>query len=441
MSNFAARIFGLTVAGLLAAALPGCGTDKAQPVSAQDFYARPAPITSPISPLDRPGAINVPGIRTVKPGRTPQMGTGDSLAGFNEADLRPSTLPTTVPSVSGAAPATQPALATDEYMTLGGVVMVVNGTPIYANKVRRLDANILRGYAKQMDLVRFQDAARTQIEKTVEQLKEDELEVAAAERTLDPKDIQIAHALTTLWSQNQIAQAGGSEQVVRLRAKASGEDFEDQEEDQFRSNLQRLYYWRKIYPQIQISAEDMRRYYRAHIDEFTSPTQATIILIETDPARLDGNAKSAQAKLRRIRERALAGEDFAGYGQRENDLPGSTGDQGNGGNMTIKPNSFVLTNVEAAVWKTPAGQISDVIEDHDAYFIFKVLTRQDGGVRSFADAAVQRQITDHLTKIQFQQWREAEVRRLEAQMIASPDERIDPVVEMAMQNYSRWAKE
>ena len=104
-------------------------------------------------------------------------------------------------------------------MILGSVVVVVNGTPIYANKVLRKDIDVLRGYAKQMDIVRFEDAARAQIERTVEELVKDELEVAAAERTLDPKDIQLAHVFTTLWSQNQIAQAGGSEQVARLRAR------------------------------------------------------------------------------------------------------------------------------------------------------------------------------------------------------------------------------
>jgi len=324
-------------------------------------------------------------------------------------------------------------------MILGGVVVVVNGTPIYANKVLRKDIDVLRGYAKQMDIVRFEDAARAQIERTVGELVKDELEVAAAERTLDPKDIQLAHVFTTLWSQNQIAQAGGSEQVARLRAQESGEDFEDQEQDTYRRYLQELYYYKVISPQIDITAEDERRYYHAHLDQFTTPTQASIILIEANPAKLNGDAKAARARLLNLRQRAIAGEDFADYGRRQNDLPGSSGDQGNGGQMTLKPNTLVLTNVEAQVWKTPPGQISDIIEDHDSFYIFKVISRDEGGTKPFADRAVQEAITKRLTDLQRTERREAEIQKLEMEAIGSP-ENLEPVVEMAIQNYPAWSK-
>lgn len=444
MRNVPGVIFRLFVAAGLAAAVSACESDKAQPVVPQDFYARRNPAATPISPLDRPGIISLPDAHSQAPAAPP--GSADSGPEPTENDLRPLPYvspPTTAPTVSLASPTTQPAtepsIAADQYMTLGSVVVVVNGTPIFANKILRADVDILRGYARQMDIVHFEDAARTQIERTVEQQTEDELEVAAAERTLDPKDIQLARAFTQLWSQNQIAEAGGSEQVVRLRAHASGEDFEDQEQDTYRRFLQELYYFRKISPQIDITADDERRYYRSHLDEFTTPTQATIILIEANPDRLGGDADAAKTRLLNIRRRALAGEDFADYGKRENDLPGATGDQGNGGQMTIKPDTLVLSNVEAQVWKTAPGQISDVIEDHDDFYIFKVITRDVGGTKSFADRAVQEAITKRLTDLQRSQRREAELMKLRAEAIVSP-ENLDPVVEMAKQNYPAWSK-
>jgi peptidyl-prolyl cis-trans isomerase SurA len=434
-------IFRVFLVGGLAAAASACESDKAQPVFAQDFYARHTSAVSPISPLDRPGIIPLPDAHSQAPAALPRSNA--SVAEPTASDLGPLppvSPPTTGPSVSFASPSTQPAIASDQYMILGSVVVVVNGTPIYANKVLRKDIDVLRGYAKQMDIVRFEDAARAQIERTVGELVKDELEVAAAERTLDPKDIQLAHVFTTLWSQNQIAQAGGSEQVARLRAQESGEDFEDQEQDTYRRYLQELYYYKVISPQIQITAEDERRYYHAHLDQFTTPTQASIILIEANPAKFDGNAKVARARLVNIRQRTIDGEDFAGYARRQNDLPGSAGEQGSGGQMTLKPNTLVLSNVEAQVWKTPPGQISDIIEDHDAFFIFKVISRDEGGTKPFADRAVQEAITKHLTDLQRTQRREAEIQKLEMQAIGSP-ENLEPVVEMAMQNYPKWSKE
>jgi parvulin-like peptidyl-prolyl isomerase len=442
MRNARGTIFRLFLAAGFAATVPACDSDKAQPVNAQDFYTRrSAPAAIPaISPLDRPGIIPLPDTHSQAPATPPP--TNDSLGEPTAGDFRPlppASPPTTSPSVSFASPATEPSIATDQYMILGGVVVVVNGTPIYANKVLRKDIDVLRGYAKQMDIVRFEDAARAQIERTVGELVKDELEVAAAERTLDPKDIQLAHVFTTLWSQNQIAQAGGSEQVARLRAQESGEDFEDQEQDTYRRYLQELYYYKVISPQIDITAEDERRYYHAHLDQFTTPTQASIILIEANPAKLNGDAKAARARLLNLRQRAIAGEDFADYGRRQNDLPGSSGDQGNGGQMTLKPNTLVLTNVEAQVWKTPPGQISDIIEDHDSFYIFKVISRDEGGTKPFADRAVQEAITKRLTDLQRTERREAEIQKLEMEAIGSP-ENLEPVVEMAIQNYPAWSK-
>jgi PPIC-type PPIASE domain len=438
-------IFRLFLAVGLMVGASACSSDKAQPVLAQNFYARHSTAGTPISPLDQPGIIPLPDAHAQAPRARELVAvpTASDLQPPVSTVAAPATIPSTLPDTafngSTTQPRTQASLATDQYMTLGSVVLVVNGRPIFANKVLRQDVNVLRSYAQQMDIHRFEDAARSQIERTVEQLKDDELEVAAAERTLDPKDIQLARALTHLWSQNQVAQAGGSEQVVRLRAQASGEDFEEQEDDQYRIYLHGLYYFRKINPQIDITAEDERRYYRAHLDEFTTTSQATIILIEADPAKLDGNIETARTKLQKIREHALAGEDFANFGRQQNDLPGSVGPQGNGGQMTLKPNSFILSNVEAEVWKIPIGQISEIIEDHDAVYLFKLLTRDEGGTKPFSDSAVQEAITKRLTDIQRSERRDAELRKLVMEQIVSPPN-LEPVVEMALQNYPKWSK-
>jgi parvulin-like peptidyl-prolyl isomerase len=442
MKSIVRMIFRLIFCAGLPVLGVGCGSDKAQPVSPQDFYAPvgtvvvgPTPTTLPDSPgllqtleAQNPGPVTKPSAEFMPKGAIAQATTLPDVA--DAASTRLSAGPSTEPSVAG-----------DQYLTLGGVVMVVNGRPIYADKVLRMDANILRQTAKQMSMADFEDAARNQIERTINELRDNELEIAAAERTLDPKDIQLAKVLTAQWSKHEISEVGGSEQIARIRAHASGEEFQDQEQDQFRHYLQDLYYYRKIIPQIDISPDDERRFYRAHIDDFTTPMQAEIILIEADPANLNGSRQAAIDKLKKLRERAMGGEDFAAYGRDQNDLPSATGDNGNGGRLTIKPNTFVYTAVEAQVWKTPVGQISDVIEDHDVFFILKVLSRDEGGTKSFADQAVQQAIYKRLFDLQRQEHRQTELRKLVLEAIVFTDPHmIDAAVEMAMQNYSRWAK-
>ena len=452
MLRSAGIIFRLILIAGLPAILPACSTDKAQPVSAQDFYARRNPVASPISQLDRPGILRLPDAHAQPSNPAPPPNPHESDIVFNPHDVPPisTPAPTTLPAAALAraatSPATQPSLATDEYTTLGGVVLVVNGHPIYADKVLRLSAPALRKHAKEMNIAQFEIAARVEIERTIKNLTDDEVHAAAAEQSLDSKDVQFARTLTRLWSQQQVAEAGGAEQVARLRAQESGEDFQDLEQKQYYWFLYQLYLVKKIFPRIDITGTDERQYYNAHIDDFTTPTQATIILIEANPDRLNGDPAAAKAKLLNIRKRVLAGEDFAAYARGQNDLPGSSGDQGNGGQMVVKPNTLLLTQVEAQVWKTPPGQISDVIEDHEDFFIFKVISRDFGGTKSFADMAVQNAIQRRLRDLKIEESIKEEQHKLEMAGIVQPsdpvmvDRMIDTAVEMALQNYPQWSK-
>ena len=61
-----------------------------------------------------------------------------------------------------------------------------------------------------------------------------------------------------------------------------------------------------------------------------------------------------------------------------------------------------------------------MIEDHDAFFIFKVLSRDDGSRKSFADEAVQQGIYRHLFDIQLGQRRDAERRNLFLRRLSTP---------------------
>ncbi len=132
-----------------------------------------------------------------------------------------------------------PAIEGDQYLTLGGVVMVVNGRPIYADKVLRRDQNILRQYARQMSFADFQEAAREQIERTIEEMKTTNWKSPPPSERSIPRIFSSPRFSRPNGAKHEIGEAGGSEQVARIRANASGEDFQDQEQDQYHYYLQR----------------------------------------------------------------------------------------------------------------------------------------------------------------------------------------------------------
>jgi hypothetical protein len=438
--------------------LAGCGSGGVQPLTADDFHPHHAALAAepPAGQAAGGSVAESPSqSRTVAvdPLKKPQPRQPASLVESIQNELNPTTqpsaIPTTMPTANNsltsrlnlAGPATVPAYDPGQYMTLGAVLANVNGTPIYANKVIRKDANELRAYAREYDQDHFRDAASALIAKDVDNLIRDELEIAAAQRSLGQSDLQLAQILTSKWCSVQYYEAGGSEELARARARAEGVDFDEMKEYQHRRYLQLIYYQKKIVPQIEIGAQDELRYYVAHIADFTTPTKAVILLIEASPANLNGDKAAAIARLNEIKQRARGGEDFAAYARNQNDLPGAAGPDGDGGSHEIEPNSFILTNVEKQVWKVPIGQISDVIADQDAYYIFKVVSRDEGGTRSFADAAVQDLIYKKLSDQQLIIRRDAALDRLKNEAVVYPNPPfLEPAIEIALQNYSTWTQ-
>jgi parvulin-like peptidyl-prolyl isomerase len=445
-------------AGLAAGlVLAGCGGSTTQPLSPQEFYSSAGGSGSSLGPTDQPGVLPSRGpyqsfapVVDVPP-PPPRGGisqgieqtfahptTRSALSAIAQPSTLPSTFPSTQPSVptlasteSSTAPDLLPA---DQYMTLGTVVAVVNGTPIFANKVLRRDATVLRELAKDYDINRFEEAARDRIDKTTDELVYDELEYAAAERELDKNDKTLAEMLTQKWRQRQITEAGGSLEVARRRAAAEGEDFDDRVDDQHRFLMILLYRTRKIDPRVQVTAEEMRQYYRSHLDsQFTKLDKATVWILNADPADLGDDV--ALAKIKDDLRRVQAGEDFVALAQAQNSTVFTQ-------EQTIEKHSFVLQNVENAIWAMQAGQVSGIVKDRGGYYLIKVDTLDRGGVQSFEDEAVQDLIRAKLRSQQLQKLQDEEMQKLrESAIVRSDPSMIDAAVEMALQNYPKWSKE
>jgi parvulin-like peptidyl-prolyl isomerase len=446
-------------AGLISAMLlAGCGGSDTQPLSAQEFYSTSSASSTPLGPTDQPGVLQPRGPYQnyapptdagparpsggISPGvyqTFAQPTTRSALSAITQPSTLPSTLPSALSSAEPILASTQSSSSTavlpaDQYMTLGTVVAVVNGTPIFANKVLRRDATVLRELAKDYDIQRFEEAARDRIDKTTDELVYDELEYAAAERELDKNDKQLAEMLTEKWRQRQITEAGGSLELARRRAAAEGEDFDDRVDDQHRFLMILLYRTRKIDPRVQVTAEEMRQYYRSHLDsQFTKLDKATVWIINADPADLGDDV--ALAKINDDLRRIKGGEDFVQLAQAQNSTVFSQ-------EQTIERHSFVLQNVENAIWAMQPGQVSAVIKDRGGYYLIKVDTLDRGGVQSFEDEAVQDLIRAKLRSQQLQKLQDEEMQKLrESAIVRSDPSMIDAAVEMALQNYPKWSKE
>ena len=340
----------------------------------------------------------------------------------------------------------QQGAAVGQFFVIGGVVAEVNGTPIYANKVLNLIEPILAARAKELDAERFKLVADKELKTQRNTLINHELEYAAAERNLDARDKDMAWTLTMNWKLQQITQAGGSEELARKNAPQIAREnslnpdasFDELVQEMYRVWMSRVFYQKKIMPRIQLSAAEMREYYdrnRTHL--FTTRADAQFRLIKIDKKKAGGR-EPAMDKIVGLRNRIVrAGESFESIARTTNDNPLLLK---TGGQVTVDRGAFAVKEVDDAVWSTPQGQVTEVIETGDALYIAQVMERKPAAVQSFEEEAVQVRIKDDLFSRDFKEMRRKVLEQLEKDaVIRSDPSMMNTALEMAMQNYSRWA--
>ena len=315
----------------------------------------------------------------------------------------------------------------------------VNGTPIYADTLVRLSGPMLSAKASQMDELSFRNFVRQNLLIAREVQIDDEVHYAMAMLHLSDDDKRLAEAIVMQHAQQSITAAGGSLELAKRRAIASGTTFDDAMREMRRQIIWDLYQRKMIEPRIQVSASDLRKYYNANLDKlYTVKDEAQFRVIKIDPARIGGaDAKEAAMKrITAIRDRAQKGEDFTTLASMENQddyLKKNAGDPGG----WMQRDSYRIDAVDNAVWKLQPGQISPVISTEDAFFIVKLEAKKTGRVEPFEAAQDEIQAT-----LEKQQKGALEHELLEDDVpdIVRNEKVLGAAVDMAMQEYPRWSK-
>ena len=431
------------VLALVLLASPGCGLNRESPLSPdpamqqRQVHARPS-----VQPVDAPGPVvhdDAPPAQTLE--RAPVDAT--SPEGFSPTVDRaieqpgvqpqPATAPARdVPAANANAAPAAPN-TTGGYQLVGTVLAEVNGEPIFADKVLATLEKVLAAAARQLDERQFRMAAAQEIDRQIAQFVNDELEYAMAKNRLDPRDIGLAKLATIRWRDEQISQAGGSVELARQRVEAAGLNFEELERDREKWFMRKIYYEKKEYPKLQVSATDLRRYYHEHLaSEFTTPDRARFRVIKVDQ-RKAGGRDAALAEINRLLELVRGGKDFAELAAEDNDEESFKRPV-----EWFQRGAFAVKAVEDAVWQIQPGTVTDPIETPDAFYIARLEIKEPGQVRAF-DGDIQEKISTILKERQFATLRQKVRQALKDDAIIRYHPRmIELAVEMAMQKYRYW---
>jgi peptidyl-prolyl cis-trans isomerase SurA len=138
---------------------------------------------------------------------------------------------------------------------------------------------------------------------------------------------------------------------------------------------------------ISISEEEVRAYYEAHRDEFTTPAEVTLreILIEvpvTDRGINVAQDDEARAKAEEVRARLVAGEPFPRLAADYSNAPS----RANGGLIGPFKMTELAPQFQQRLQKLNVGDLTEVMRVQRGYQILKLESRTEAKVRTYEEA-------------------------------------------------------
>jgi len=195
-----------------------------------------------------------------------------------------------------------------------------------------------------------------------------ELEIQA-----EPKEVD--QAIEKVKEDNQLTQEG-----LIAKLKERGTTYEAYRKS-MQAELERIELINyEVQSKIVLREEDIEKYYKEHIDEFTSGGKVRLGLIflkQTDPADKD-EARALYQKAQNILSMIQGGEDFGKLARKYSSGPGAR----EGGDLGV----FKLSEMESEMAKQieglSSGDVAKPIIRPDGIRIIKVVEKDKGGVKS-----------------------------------------------------------
>lgn len=374
-----------------------------------------------------------PGVSPLVEQAVPAPGAGD---GVPSSFLKATTAPSSQPEAGQAT----------GYQVVGTVVATVNTTPIFADKIlATLDHELAaeaQKYAKEPQ--EFRREARDDINKAIQERILNQLDIEQANATLGQDAKSEASIRAQIWRRQQITAAGGSEALAAQRALESGKTLDELTRDQYNSWLVKVYYQQHLFPRIQVTATDLRRYYEEHRNDYSTQAEARFRLIRIDFAH-NGGQQGALDKAKRIIDDLKAGANFEDEARKFNDDPSL---QQSGGDIGwMQKGGYKYDAVEKAVWALKPKQFTEYpIEVSDpiagnAFYITQLEEKRGGKEEPFDhNVALQSAITNKLESQQFNELlgKDRQERWKNNAVVVEPTG-LETAVDMAMQRFPLWA--
>ncbi len=194
---------------------------------------------------------------------------------------------------------------------------------------------------------------------------------------------------------NALIQNYGSEDALVSVLAQQDMTLERLKNDTERYDVISQYVDNELSPQVSVSEQDAADYYERNKDQIVTEetVRASHILIALAQDASEAETTAALEKISALRERIIAGEDFADIAREYSEGPTSVkgGDLGEFGRGTMVP------PFEQAVFALEVGEVSRPVRTQFGYHLIKLTAKSEAGIIPYED--VKMQIMQYLSNV------------------------------------------
>lgn len=220
------------------------------------------------------------------------------------------------------------------------------------------------------------------------------------ERNMPVSDEEVDHFIASFEQQHHITDA-----ELRQQLTEHGMTWK-QYRKQAREAVQKIeLLQRQVRDKVVITNSAVKAYYDAHQDEFRTSAERyklAQILIACPPNAPAATADADRKKAQDLRNRLLAGADFADLARKYSDDDSSK----QGGELGYFKASEILDAILSGIKNLKPGQISQVIRSKYGFHIIKLEAHEEPGIQPLADVRnqIREKLSQQAIKEQLKRW-------------------------------------
>jgi peptidyl-prolyl cis-trans isomerase SurA len=272
-------------------------------------------------------------------------------------------------------------------MLLAGLAGGLRAEQVFEEIVARVNNDIITksDFEKSRDLIRRElqkNFKGAELEKAIVQQEKDLLKTMIEDQLMVQKaadlsltaDTEVIKYLDRIRREQNIADMETLEKMMVQQ----GIDPVEFKQNVRNHSLKQQVLGREVYSRLQISTEEITKYYEAHKQEFDRPEEVRIreILISTE-SKEDAEIPALEKKAQEALQKAKSGEKFDELAVKYSD--GSTAKDG--GDLGFFSRGKMVREIEDAAFSLRRGQVSDIIRTKYGFVIIKVEEKHEAGIQ------------------------------------------------------------